>query len=333
MIEEQSWRDLLGEIISNVHERQRIADALSVNPVTLTRWTSGKSNPRTDNLRPLLSALPQYRTQLTQLISKEFPTFLLTDVENQQQLQEISATFYAQVLETYTSNPIQLRTSTVSALILRHMLAQLDAHQTGLALIIVKCTTPPSGKKVRSLFQTHGRGTNLWSILQDNHAHFYGAESQAGHALITGHPIILQSRAERKRLFPVHDALYEQSSAVYPILLGERTSGCLGIISAQENYFTSAHLKLIEAYVDLLVLAFEPHEFYDLRSIELGIMPDYNQQILALTHVQQRVMQHMIQAMRQQRQMTRPEAERIVWQELEEELLCQSYTLDKFVTH
>ena len=326
MMEEKSWRDLLGEIISDVQERQRIADALRMNPVTLMRWTTGKSNPRQDNLRPLLDALPQYRLRLIQLISKEFPTFLLPDTEEQESLQEIPSAFYAQVMDAYASNPIQLRAGTVGALILRQMLQHLDPHQIGLVIIIAKCTPPPPCRKtIRSLRHAHGRGTPPWQNVHDYHTRFYGAESQMGQAIMTGHPSILQSREERQQMFPIHGSIYDQSAAAYPILLGERVAGSLGIVSSQANYFTLTHLDLIEQYVDLLTLAFESNEFYNLQEVTLGILPSYKQQFPILTNFHQRVARHMIEALQQQRQLTRPEAEVIVWQEIEEELLHQSY--------
>ena len=53
------WRALLGDIINNVAERDRIANEIGVHPVTLTRWVSGDSSPRSHNLRQLLRALPK----------------------------------------------------------------------------------------------------------------------------------------------------------------------------------------------------------------------------------------------------------------------------------
>ena len=52
-----SWRELLGKIISDVHERQRIATTLGINPATLTRWAANETNPRPQNLRELLRFL------------------------------------------------------------------------------------------------------------------------------------------------------------------------------------------------------------------------------------------------------------------------------------
>jgi hypothetical protein len=54
MQELASWRELLGKIIADSHERQRIANMLGVNPITLTCWVNNESKPRPQNLRQLL---------------------------------------------------------------------------------------------------------------------------------------------------------------------------------------------------------------------------------------------------------------------------------------
>ena len=71
MQEAQTWRKLLGTIISNPKEKQRIAVELGVKAITLTRWVSGESDPRPQNLRLLLSVLPGQREQLLDLIRRE----------------------------------------------------------------------------------------------------------------------------------------------------------------------------------------------------------------------------------------------------------------------
>ena len=69
-----AWREFLGKSIVDPHERQRIANELGVSTVTLTRWSNGISNPRPQNLRHLLRALPQHRTTLAELFMKSFLT-------------------------------------------------------------------------------------------------------------------------------------------------------------------------------------------------------------------------------------------------------------------
>ena len=71
MQEEQTWRQLLGTIIVNSKEKQRVATELGVKPITLTRWVSGESEPRSQNLRSLLNVLPGQREELLDLIRAE----------------------------------------------------------------------------------------------------------------------------------------------------------------------------------------------------------------------------------------------------------------------
>jgi hypothetical protein len=104
-------------------------------------------------------------------------------------------------------------------------------------------------------------------------------------------------------------------------LHAERTPGCLCIASTQPNTFSQAHLDLIQSYVDLMSLAFDAREFYPLTDIELGIMPPADAQKPLLVTFQKRVTQHMIQRVQHNQPLNRPQAELLIWQQLEEELL------------
>lgn len=323
MEEVQSWRELLGRITSDPQERLRIAEAMVINPVTLTRWVTSKSNPRQDNLRPLLDALPQYRQQLARMIAKEFPQFFVELVGSEEDIQDIPSAFYARVLNAHTTSPTQLRAASVCLLILQQILAHLDPQQLGMATVVAQCVPPAQGQKVRSLRTTFARGTGLWGQHLEAQTEFFGAESQVGHAILTSHPAVVQNNAEKQRLFPSHarNSHAEESSAAYPILLADRTAGSLYIISSQNDYFSQERRDLIQNYVNLMVMAFEHYEFYDLHHIALGIMPGPDVQQPALKYFHRRVTQHMIQATRNNQHLTRPEAEQIVWHEYEEELL------------
>jgi transcriptional regulator with XRE-family HTH domain len=58
MPDKPTWRDQLKNIIGEPGELDRLANAIGVRPITLTRWTTGESNPRLRNIRQLLQALP-----------------------------------------------------------------------------------------------------------------------------------------------------------------------------------------------------------------------------------------------------------------------------------
>ena len=321
MQEVRSWRELLGRIMSDSQEKQRIAEALNVNPITLVRWAENKSNPREDKLRPLLDALPQYRKQLGALITEEYPHVVIDGPPTEIDLREIPASFYAQALRTYTTSLPILRSSAVCTLILQQILEHLDPHLLGMIAGIIQCVPPAPGQKVRSLRSTLGRGTASWQNYTGTYTVFLGAESQSGSAVSTGHPIVVQSHEEKVRLYPTHHFRLEESSAAYPILLSNRIAGCLCVSSTQPDYFSPDHLNLIQGYVDLVALTFNDDEFFDLGSIELGVMPPRDLQRPRIAHFQQRVIQRMIQLLPGGRFLRRPEAELLVWQDLEEELL------------
>ncbi len=321
MEEVQTWRELLAKVIGDSQERQRIAEALHVNPITLIRWTTGKSNPRQDNLRPLLDALPRYRQELIELISQEFPHFWAHTESGDDNLLDIPSAFYARIISAYTSSPTQLRTSSVCMLLLQQISGHLDPQRLGLAVVVFQCVAPVAGHKVHSLRKTLSRVTGTVTNYSDNWTQFVGAESQVGHAVFKGHQVTVLNSDEKARMFPTHHIAQEESTVTSPILLADRVAGALCVSSTQPNYFTQAHLDLIQNYVDLMMLAFEPHEFYDLGSIELGIMPPREVQQPYIASFHQRVTQRLIKATQEHQPLTRPMVEPEIWQEIESELL------------
>ena len=320
MNEPQTWRELLATIISDTKERQRLVDILGISPITLIRWSTNKSNPRRDSLRSLLDALPLYKQQLIELIAKELPDFFKETHEEEVPL-EIPSAFYARILSAHTNSPLFLRASTICILILQQVVVHLDPHQLGLIAVVAQCVPPMQGKKVRSLRIIQGRGNSSWANQIEQGTQFFGAESQTGMALHSGRSVVVQSQEVKSRLFPAHYTTSEKSSAVFPIAQSDRVAGCLSISSTQPNYFSQARLDLIKSYADLLVLAFEHHEFFDLQDIELRIMPSTPVQQERIATFQQRVTRLMIRTAQGSQPMTRPKAELRTWQELEEELI------------
>lgn len=316
----QTWRELLATLITEPQERQRIAEAAKVSAITLLRWSANRSNPRKDNLRPLLDAVAEYKSQFTELIAKEFPDFLKEFPETET-LMEIPSAFYARVLSAHTSSPPILRASTICILILQQIVVHLDPRLSGLVALVVQCLPPAHGRKVRSLRLIQGRGTPPWTGLVENRTQFFGAESQTGMALQSGRAVAVQSQEIKSRLFPAHHTNVEKSAAVFPIIQSDRVAGCLCLASNLPGFFSQARLDLAKSYADLLVLAFEHNEFFDLQDVELGIMPASHLQQERIAMFQQRVTQHMIRAVQNGQPITRPKAELRVWQELEEELL------------
>src|SRR5579864_5095707 len=100
-MEATAWRKLLENIIADAQERQRIANELGVNPVTLIRWARGETNPRQENLQRLLKALPAQQQTLTRLLTEEFPAFDMP--ANEDWSEHIPAEIYSRILNTYTN--------------------------------------------------------------------------------------------------------------------------------------------------------------------------------------------------------------------------------------
>ncbi len=322
MQEAQTWRELLGTIIRDPQEKQRLADELQVGPISLMRWVNGQATPRPQKLWELINALPQHRPVLLELIGREFEGFIIAfERISDDTSQEIPSAFYARVLSAYSTTPRLLRSTSISSLILQQALAHLDPNKQGMSITVVLCSTPRPGGKVRSLRETMGRGTYPWKSHLDNQALLLGYESLAGYAVTTFRSVANQNIKEGQTFFPVLRTEYEESAAACPLLQGNRVAGCLLVASNKVNYFTPARQALIKNYANLLVLACEPEDFYDQQSIELGIMPSLEAQQPYFAHFQQHVTDLMVRTAAEEHPMTRTQAELEIWQQLEEEFL------------
>ena len=324
--EPQTWRELLGWIMSNPEEKQRIAEELGMRTISVSRWVTGESDPRPRNLRRLLDALPKYREMLYDLISEEYSNF--SDPETDSSSKEIPAEFYARVLASLASNAPTLRFWSIGNLILQQALGQLDPDRLGLAITVARCMPPSYGQKVRSLRESIGMGTSPWAGDLEQKAMFLGAESLAGYVATSCRPAVNQNIRDEPGLLPTHQIEGEISAAIYPILYAGRSAGCLLVSCTQPNYFLlQARLTLIQQYADLIALAFEPEEFYDPQDIQLRIMPSHSLQKLYFADFRQRVANAMRESTDTVRPLNNIEAEQLVWQQLEEELIELSVAL------
>ncbi|HTK06709.1 MAG TPA: GAF domain-containing protein [Ktedonobacteraceae bacterium] len=317
----RTWRQLLGKIICNPLERQRVADLIGVKPITLTRWSIHKSTPKLDALRSLLRALPHHQTEMRSLLAADFPALASELQESDSLIFEVPSAFYGRVLSTCTTCPPLLRKTTICTLLLQQMLAHLDPHHQGMTLLLLLCVPPRDGRKVRSLYTAFACAHPSWENYLEQRGGFFGAESQPGYALHAGHPIVTHYQDEQNWLYPTYLFDFAECIVSSPLLLGDQTAGCLSLTCTQKYTFTQAHLDLIQAYTDLLTVAFEISDFYSFPEIELELMPPHALQQPYLAQFRQRVTQHTIQSAQQQLPLTRAQAELSVWQTLEEDLL------------
>src|SRR5215469_5263327 len=318
--EPRTWRELLGLILSDPQEKQRIASELSIRAVALGRWVTGETDPRPQNLHRLLDALPRYREMLDDLIREEYPDF--SDLDTDDSAKEIPSEFYVRVFASLASSASTLRFWSIGNLILQQALGQLDPDRLGMAITVARCMPPSLGQKVRSLRESIGLGTAPWAGDLEQKAMFLGAESLAGYVATSCRPAINQNIRDEPGLLPTHQIEGEISAAIYPILYAGRSAGCLLVSSTQPNYFLLlARLTLIQQYADLIALAFEPEEFYEPQDIQLGIMPSHSLQKLYFADFRQRVANALREIIDTDRPLNNIEAEQLVWQQLEEELI------------
>jgi transcriptional regulator with XRE-family HTH domain len=319
----ETWRDLLKNLINDTHERQRLAEELGIRAITLSRWAHGESDPRPQNLRHLLTALPQHREQMLDLIREETGFEEFSNAELEDSSLRIPSSFYTNVFNARSSTVESMRFWSICNLVLQQALGQLDPDRVGMGIFVVRCMTPsPVDNKVHSLRESVGQGTPPWGGELEQKALFLGAESLCGYVVTICRPAANQNVDDEQSLVPAHKVEHEKSASVHPILFAGRIAGCLLVSSTQYNYFLpQSRLALIEDYANLLALAFEPEEFYDVKDIELRIMPDQEIQKQHFSNFRQRVANTMIEAARNRRPVNNIQAEQMVWQQLEDELL------------
>ena len=315
-----AWRTLLGKVINAPQERQRIARMIGINNITLTRWATNKSNPRMESLHRLVQALPTYRVQFLDLIPEEFPEFLTEESSIEEVAQEIPSAFYERVLQAHASNPPLLRSSSIRITIIQQMLGQLDPMPAGLAVSVSICMPPTTEGVVRSLREDMGRGTSPWHSHLRNSIGFLAIESPQGYAVTEGHAVVVRNSDEKRTLFPAHIVEWEESALACPLLQADRVAGCLYLSSPLQDYFLQTLQDVIKSYANLLLLSFEPEDFFKVGQIALGIMPARNVQQTYMHHFQQRVTEY-IRTMHGSKPLSRWEAEAKVLRDLEDELL------------
>jgi hypothetical protein len=321
MEEPKTWRELLGQIINNPSEKQRIAHILRIHPVTLQRWTTSQTRPRKESLLPLLNALPQHRQQLIYLLAAEYPSFALDMTHAKDGEREIPSAFYARVLNALISNPPFSRSAAVINLILDHIVENLNIYYGGLLVALTQFVPPARGHFVRSLRSTFVRNTIFSSLEVEHYTLLLGAESQIGQATNACHPMTQHISEETPQSFLDCHRLKTGSKGSFPIIQANQAAGCLHVISPHTDFFTQHIQALLQNYAILLVLAFEDDDFYNLNQIALGVMPPCEQQHPYFARFQERVSQLLIQSSLNKELLTRSQAEIKIWQELEAELL------------
>lgn len=316
-----TWREMLGVLAKNPQEKQRLAREADVSTITLRRWVIGESNPREDNLRQLVIAVPpEFVVQFRHLLEIEYPLIAHEDLERGRIVPEIPSELYAQVMRIYARTPAILVRDALYKLIFERALEYLDPDKVGLSLALVCCVPPLPDQKVRGLRQTRGMGTPPFERELERKTMFLGSESVAGHAVMNYRLAIVESR-DSTSFTSANWTDYEESAIASPILRQARVAGALLASSARPHYFTPAHQSLLELYAPLAGLMFDAREFYDPMEIMLGVMPELERQEPYFTNIEQRVTLKMTEKSQEHNNITLQHARLLVWQDIAEELL------------
>lgn len=106
-----------------------------------------------------------------------------------------------------------------------------------------------------------------------------------------------------------------------PVERMDRKAGVLYACSTLPGAFRRPHLQLLRECAMLVTLAFALDDFYPQQDIILHMMPLPWIQAPLLLQVSQRILQLIRETMNDEFPLDRAHAERIVWQQIEEELI------------
>lgn len=272
-----TWRELLQGL--NIEEKKRIIEQLGIQERTLSRWIHGQTEfPRPNRVQELLRVLPsRVRVSFLQSVQRDpfFSKYAAEIALPSSDQTNIPSIFYARTLLANTTTPEDFRFLTVCQLVLLQMVSSLDAHRLGIFLVILKCTPPPNGGKVRTLSQHFSLGTPPWSQVVEQRPFFLGAKCIAGETVMRSEPVIIQDIKEEDQaeLLSVHQAKQVRSCAAFPLQRAIGSAGAFLVLSTQPHFFTANRKVLIEHYCHLMAVALADRAFYETKQIDLQVVP------------------------------------------------------------
>ena len=325
--ESVDWHTVLQKIIQPPRERQRLADALGVNVITLIRWARAGSRPQPTSLVLLVKAVqPHQRAELLNALLMAYPD--LQDRLMEETAEFVPSTFFRRVLKERASINEILRPWQISNMILDEALRLLDPNRLGMAVTPALCMPPINGE-IRSLHEQGGRGIPPWGADLENKSIFLGLNSLAGHVVQRGKADSVPD-VEHERYIPSfsHPEKLEVSSGAAPIWLDGKIAGCLLASSTQLEHFTQMRMDLLINLANIYTLALNPGDFYPHSQVRLRYIPQPPIQNEYLKTFRTRVTQLMAEAGRNGSMLSNADAEKLAWQEIEEKLILAGQQLD-----
>jgi hypothetical protein len=325
--EQPTWQAVLQKIIQSPKERQRLATALGINVITLSRWVKSDSHPQRSYLLRLVKVVqPLHRADMLNALLRAYPD--MHDKLMEEVTETVPSSFFRQILKDRASIIETLRPWQISGTVLSEALKLLDPHQLGMAVTAALCMPPVEGK-IRSLREHGGRGNPPWNADLEQKSVFLGLNSLAGHVVIFGRAASVPD-VRKERYIPVfgHPADWEVSAGAAPIWLQGKIAGCLLAASLQPEHFTQERMDLLITFASIFSLALNPTEFYDHRAVSLRYVPLPPRQQDSLKSFRQRVTRLMTESAQQGNPLSNADAEQDAWQEIEEELLRKGQESD-----
>jgi len=323
-----SWQAVLQKIIQPTRERQRLASALGVNTITLTRWARQDSHPQRSYLAMLVKVVqPHQRAELLNALLAAYPD--MQDKLLEETAEAIPSAFFRYVLQERASINEILRRHHISIAILGEALHLLDPNQLGMAVTPALCMPAVEEGKVLSLREQGGRGTVPWTADLEHKSIFLGLNSLAGHVVQSGRPdSIVDVKTEQYIPVFAYPEHLEISAAAAPIWQEGRIAGCLLAASTQRGHFTQSRIDLLTNFANLYTLALSPSDFHEHRLVQLRYIPEPPHQDVYLNSFRQRVTRLMAEAGRLGKSLSSADAELRAWQEIEEQLIKIGPELD-----
>lgn len=312
----RSWLTFFEKVYLDMDPEQKTAfhGKAGVTPQSIGRWRRQEAEPRRSNLKRILAALPEEKSQKLILLLGDDPkmrTYLpediqatLTPLEDGQELllqQDLLGPFFLQLfrqllkLERESPEPEWQ----MSGLILRQALTLLETHpqKTGINLTVCACRPPKDGK-TRSLWRRIAMGTDPFRGDLHNETLFLGAESLAGYVASVHHGEMIPDLKNNTSHLPIQleeggDAKNIRSIAAYPIKKeGQRIAGVLVAAAKAPDFFTPERLAILEIFADLMRFVFRSESaFIAGDQIALDYMPQLPVQSAYFASFQQRVQQ------------------------------------------
>jgi transcriptional regulator with XRE-family HTH domain len=317
----EKWQAILCKNLENGAERERLSQALGINPITLMRWARGKSNPQRSYLARLIKVVqPEFRSDLHNALLEKYPDMRKNFQE--ETVDNVPSFLYREVLRERGAIIEHLHPWQLSNKILDEALRLLDPHRLGMAITPVLCMPPDSTGMIETLHEQGGRGTQPWASDLEHMSIFLGGNSLAGNVVQRGRPEKVED-IKNERSIPcfAFPEKREVSAAAWPLHYEGRIAGCLLAVSTQVGHFIPERMALLEHFASLYALLLSTNTFYPSTALRLHWLLEGEDQLRYLRSFRETFSKLMITSRNDGKPFSHVEAELLAWQKIENQLI------------